>query len=265
MDQRILEIIRKVQAETSNSFGYRKMVAEVSTELGVKVNAKRVYRIMGDNGLLSAVRRRRYSDEVYLNRRMMKQQVPPDLIRRDFFSLCPRIRFTEDITYLPAIEGNLYLNMIMDLYNDEIVAWSISEHVDTQLCIDTVRKLAARPDVSVRGIILHSDAGSTYCSYAYVSLLSELGIQRSMGRTAVCYDNAAQESLNGIIKTEALYCRFGKTKVKTGQVPREDLVKAVAEFIAFYNERRPKKRLGNRSPREFIEENPRGTYPMKID
>lgn len=90
------------------------------------------------------------------------------------------------------------------------------------------------------------------------------GIRQSIGRVASCYDNAAMESLNGIIKTEALYCRFGKTRVKEKRVPIDDIVNAVIEFINRYNNERSKESLGGLSPVEFRLQNPKGTYPMVI-
>ena len=86
----------------------------------------------------------------------------------------------------------------------------------------------------------------------------------STERTAICYDNAAIESLNGIIKTEALYCRFGKTRVKDRRIPVAQLKSAVIEFIDYYNNRRPKRKLGFLSPGEFRKQNPKGTYLMVL-
>ena len=83
-------------------------------------------------------------------------------------------------------------------------------------------------------------------------------------RTAICYDNAAIESLNVIIKTEALYCRFGKKRVKDRRIPVAQLKSAVIEFIDYYNNRRPKRKLGFLSPGEFRRQNPKGTYLMVL-
>ena len=99
------------------------------------------------------------------------------------------------------------------------------------------------------GLVLHSDGGSTYLSYAYRKLLEELGIRMSLGKTGICYDNAAMESLNGIIKTECLYCRFGKSAIRNRRIPKREVIAAVVEFIAFYNTKRPKERLGFLSSR----------------
>ena len=248
-----------MQEEHGYCLGYRKMAMELSKKLGIAVNEKRVERIMRENGLLSNVRRKKYSEEVYAARRDLRSLRIPDLIGRRFFSFHPRTRFVEDITYLPAIEGNLYLNTIEDMFNGEIVAWKISDHPDTRLCLDTVDMLASELGPSISGVILHSDCGSTYMSYAYRERLEELGIRISMGSKGSCYDNAAMESLNGIIKTEALYSQFGKAAVNGKRIPRADIARKVEWFIGSYNNQRCKKCLGKLPPVAFREQNPHGT------
>lgn len=121
-DAVLLEEIAGMQEDHGQCLGYRKMAMELSKKLGIAVNEKRVERIMRDNGLLSNIRRRKYSEEVYAARRALKSLRIPGLIGRRFFSFLPRTRFVEDITYLPVIEGNLYLNTIEDMFNGEIVA-----------------------------------------------------------------------------------------------------------------------------------------------
>ena len=89
----------------------------ISGKVGGKVNSKRIRRLMKENGLLSVVRRRKWSEEVYAKRRELKASIPPDLIRQNFFSSVPRAKMVEDITYLPGLEKTMYLNAIEDLYN----------------------------------------------------------------------------------------------------------------------------------------------------
>lgn len=263
-DTEILEEIRFQQEKDYNSIGYREMTRLVSKKIGKKVNRKRVLRLMQKHNLLSAVRRKKYSEEVYAKRRELKAQVPPDLIQRNFFALEPRKRMVEDITYLYGKEKKMYLNTIADLFNGEILAYSISDSPDSNLCIDTVKQLCQTWGECFEGAILHNDLGSTYVSYEYMNEVKAHGIRQSIGRVASCYDNAAMESLNGIIKTEALYCRFGKTKVKEKRISIDDIVDAVIQFINRYNNERPKESLGGLSPVEFRLQNPKGTYPMVI-
>ena len=116
-----------------------------------------------------------------------------------------------------------------------------------------------------KGSIIHNDLGSSYVSYEYSDAVKAHGIIQSIGRVATCYDNAPMESLNGIIKTEALYCRFGKTRVKEKRVPISEILEAVTDFIPYYNNERPKVSNGGLSPVQFRLQNPKGTYLLAID
>ena len=108
-----------------------------------------------------------------------------------------------DITYLHCLEQVLYLNSILDLFNREVVAWSISEHPDSELCIHTVVLLAE--ECNLCGAIVHSDRGSGYLSYVYRTLIRDLQAQQSCAKTGKCWDNVNMEFFNGILKTECLY------------------------------------------------------------
>lgn len=257
-------MIREFQEEHNNSIGYRPMTRLISEKIGKKVNSKRIRKLMKENDLLSAVRRRKWSEEVYAKRRELKASIPPDLIKQRFFASEPRKKMVVDITYLPGQERTMYLNTIEDLYNGEILAYLISDSPNAKLCTDTIELLCSRWGECFRGAILHNDLGTSYVSYEYMDRLKAHGIIQSIGRVATCYDNAAIESLNGIIKTEALYSRFGKTRVKEKKIPIKDVVDEVIRFIEYYNNKRPKEYLGGRSPVAFRQQNPKGVYLMAI-
>lgn len=262
-DREICNTILTIQETHYYSIGYRKMGSLIERETGKKCGIKHIRRIMKQNNLQSTVRAKKYSDEVYARRRKMKEALPPDLIHRNFFAMEPHKLFVEDITYLPCTEQTMYLNSIEDLFNGELVAFKISDSISAKLCTDTVSLLAEVLE-STEGIVLHSDNGSTYLSYAYRELLEKFHIKMSLGYTGICYDNASMESLNGIIKTECLYNRFGKTRVKNKRIPKKEIIAAVIEFIDFYNNVRPKEKLGFLSPVEFRLQNPKGVYPVVI-
>lgn len=263
-DTEVIEYIRTLQEEHHNGIGYRPMTRFVSKHFGCKINRKRIHRLMKENDLLSAVRRRKWSAEVYRKRKEIIAMVPPDLIGRWFFALEPRRKMVEDITYLYGKEHTEYINTIEDLYNGEILSYSISTSPDSRLCIDTVDLLVSTWGGDFKGAILHSDLGSSYMSYEYMDAVEAYGMRLSTGKKGSCYDNAAMESLNGILKTESLYCRFGKTRIKERKIPINDLIEAAIEFIVYYNNTRPKEALGGLSPVEFRLRNPRGTFPVII-
>ena len=264
-DAEITDVIRRLQSDHNGGIGYRPMARLVSKEYGKNVNRKRVRRLMKEHNLLSAVRRKKWSDEVYARRRDLKANIPADLIKQNFFALAPRKRMLVDITYLPGLEKTMYLNTIEDLFNGEILAYCISDSPNAKLCADTLEILCRSWGECFRGSIIHNDLGSSYVSYEYREALRVHGIIQSIGRVATCYDNAPMEALNGIIKTEALYCRFGKTRVKEKRVPIAEILEAVTDFIDYYNNKRPRASNGGLSPVQFRHQNPNGTYLMSID
>ena len=262
-DEHLIVIIRDLQELYGNSLGYRKMADRIKDDYGVVLGRKKVLRLMGEAKALSSVRRKHFSEEYYITRRQMKDNAPPDLIGRQFFSLEPYRRLVCDITYLTGSDTTWYLSVIEDLFNGEILAWRIGEHCNTQLVVETVEMLK-RNVGSLYGCILHSDGGSTYISYANREILASYGIRQSMGVKLTCYDNARVESFNAVFKTEALYPTLGKTKVKTHQYTAKVLAERAEWFIPYYNNERKKDGLGHMAPAEYRKANPKGTYPMVV-
>lgn len=264
-DAEVVAAIAGLQREHGGSLGYRKMQGRLEVDHGIVLSRRKVLSLMQRADLLSSVRRRLHSEEFYVRRREMKGDAPPDLIGRDFTSIEPFSRFVCDITYLTGCDGTWYLSVIEDLFDGEAVGWRIGEHCTSQLCIDTVLDMVGLVgEDAVRGAVLHSDGGSTYIARGYRELLTSLGIRQSMGARLTCYDNARMESLNGIIKTEALYAAFGKARVKERRVPVRELAARVEAFIPYYNDERAKDSLGGLSPVRFRLANPKGTYPVVV-
>ncbi len=241
--------MKDIQEKHDYSFGYRKMASWLRTREGVKAGGNRILRLMRENRLLSCVRRRRFTEEQYATRRLILQDVPGNLLGRDFSASKPGEKYVCDITYLLGIGITKYLATVEDLYNGEIVAWKIGFHPDKRLCMDCIEMLAAARDVA--GAVIHSDEGSTYLSLDYRFMLHEKGMVQSCSARGQCWDNAPMESFNGVLKTECLYSRFGKTAVKNHRIPIGLVEESVASFIDFYNTERPKERLGGLSPVEY--------------
>ena len=262
-DESLKVIIKNLQNSYDNSLGYRKMTDRLKTDYDINIGKKKVLDLMNKADALSAVRRRHYSEEYYLTRRQMKDNIPPDLIGRNFFALEPYKRLVCDITYLTGTDTTWYLSAIEDLFNGEVLAWKIGEHCNTQLVIETVEMLKQNVG-NLEGCILHSDAGSTYTAYAYRELLLSFGIKQSMGKKRTCFDNARIESFNGVFKTEALYSKLGKNKVTSHQYPVKLLAERTEWFIPYYNKDRKKDGLNHMTPGEYREANKKGTYLMVV-
>ena len=159
------------------------------------VNHKKVLRIMQELGISSIVRRKRKNNK---GRENMKENI----LNRDFHSDEPLKKLVTDITYIPCREKMIYLCTIIDLYNNQPVAWTVKDCQDKSLTVDTVEALSNKYDL--RGSLLHSDQGVHYRSHAYVDMLEEKGIVQSMSRRGNCWDNAKAESFFSHFKCDTI-------------------------------------------------------------
>ncbi len=217
-------------------FGYLRMTIALRRE-GLRVNHKKVYRLMKKLGIRLVIRKKR--------RFFGKQAsvVHPNRLERQFQADTPRTKLVTDITYIRAGERFVYLSVIQDLYNNEIVAWRLSKRNDLALVQDTLRQLSQRMDL--RGVTLHSDQGFQYTSTSFNRTLQQPGVRGSHSRRGNCLDNACIESFFSHLKTEKIYLQQAANPAEVEQ--------QVSEYIAFYNHDRFQKKLNNRSPVEYRE------------
>ena len=148
-----------------------------------------------------------------------------------------------DITYLKLGEGHIYLAVVMDLFNREIIGWSISDTLKTSIIADALAMAMIKvgPDAEV---VFHSDRGSQYASEAYRKLLKTHHAKPSMSRSGNCYDNAYVESWFASFKKEWLY--------RHDYSAEEELRQIVFEYIeVWYNKKRSHSSLDYKSPVEY--------------
>lgn len=202
-------------------FGYLRMTVALRRE-GIRVNHKKVYRLMKQLEICSVIRKKR--------RFFGKQAsvVNPNRLERQFKADTPRTKLVTDITYIRAGEQFVYLSVIQDLYNNEIVAWHLSERNDLALVHETLDRLRQHVDVS--GVILHSDQGFQYTSKPFNRKLKQLGMLGSHSRRGNCLDNACIESFFSHLKSEKIYLNEAANKAEVEQ--------QVSEYILFYNQNR---------------------------
>ena len=169
--------------------------------------------------------------------------IAPNHLERHFTATKPNQKWVTDVTEFKAKDGNkVYLSPILDLFNNEIVSYTLS-YSPNRAQVEKMLKLAVKRLDKPSGSILHSDQGWQYQMAAYRQILAEHGIIQSMSRKGNCLDNAAMESFFGRLKTECFYGREFNT--------REEIVNAVRDYLDYYNHRRIQLKLKGLSPIQY--------------
>ena len=169
--------------------------------------------------------------------------VAPNLLMQNFTASRPNEKWVQDITYLATDEGWLYLAVVVDLYSRQVVGWAMSHRMKAALVCDALKMALFRRGLP-RGVIVHSDRGSQYCSTRFRYLIKKYGLQWSMSKRGDCYDNACAETFFHSLKVELTHgVRYPN---------RRGLRQEVFEYIeTYYNLVRRHSTLGHISPAAF--------------
>ena len=240
-DPQAVALMSSIHAEVKAAYGSRRMHREMQGR-GHRIGLTRVERLMSEHGL-RARHKRRFKPTTDSKH---SRPVAPNLLARNFTPEAPDRVWTGDITYIRTDQGWLYLAIVLDLFNREIVGWSIKPSMTADLVTDalTMAWFRRKPDA---GIIFHSDRGSQYASLAMSARLGDYGMTASMSRKGNCWDNAPTESFFNSLKNERVH---GVTYT-TRAAAEADLF----EYIeVFYNRSRRHSTLGYSSPTQFLQD-----------
>lgn len=228
--------IREICTAHMGRYGYRRVTMALRNK-GYVANHKLVMRLMKEEGLTSLVRMKKYRSY-----RGEVGKVAPDLLQRNFHASKPSQKWVTDVTEFSLHGQKLYLSPILDLFNGEVVSYTLSERPSLLPVMDMLKTaLSSLPDVS--SLILHSDQGWQYQHKEFQRLLKRKGVQQSMSRKGNCLDNSAMESFFAVLKSELLYLK----KFESMEQFRSDLI----EYLSYYNNDRMKLKLKGMSPVEY--------------
>ncbi|MFZ0475385.1 MAG: IS3-like element ISHaha4 family transposase [Halobacillus sp.] len=234
LEKKIIELCEDLKFRV----GHRMVRDLLRKEYQIKLNRNTVQKIMQKYHIQCRVKPKR---QCYIAGE--SKIVVPNYFERNFTSTRPNEKWVTDITYLPYGEKMLYLSTIMDLYNNEILAYTISDKQDTSFVLDTLRKACEGRDVYE--VILHSDQGSQYTSYEFQEEAKKRGIITSMSRRGNCFDNAVIESFHSTIKSEEF------SPLDRGKIDHHTVRSKIDTYMYYYNYCRPFQKLNCQTPIEF--------------
>lgn len=169
--------------------------------------------------------------------------VAQNLLEQDFTATAPNQKWVCDITYLWTGQGWLYLAVVIDLFSRMVIGWAMDKRMKAKLVCDALQTALWRRRMP-KGVIVHSDRGSQYCSRQYQGLLAKHDLICSMSGKGNCYDNACAESFFHTLKVELVH---GESFAA-----RETMRRAVFEYIEVdYNRTRRHSANGYISPMAF--------------
>ena len=220
-------------------YGYRRIHLQLLRE-GININRKKVQRLMKRMGLAGIRRnKRRYSSY-----QGTIGKIADNIIERDFFADKPNQKWYTDVTEFNLRGNKVYLSPILDGYAGDIVSYNISRRPDFYQINDMIRK-AFRNNPDVNDLILHSDQGWQYQMNQFSNSLKRHGIIQSMSRKGNSLDNGLMENFFGLLKTEMFYDQEDNYR------DTDELIKAIDEYIYYYNNERIKARLKGLTPVEY--------------
>ena len=191
----MLTLTQAIHVELKDAYGSPRMVRELRLH-GFPASKKRVERLMQENGI-KAKHKRRFKITTDSKHNL---PIAPNLLNRNFTPDAPNQVWTTDITYLWTGEGWLYLAIVLDLFNREVVGWSLKPLMTADIVTDALTMTWFRRKPAA-ALIHHSDRGNQYASLVFQAKLKVYGMICSVSRKGNCWDNAPTESWFGGLKT----------------------------------------------------------------
>ena len=231
--QDILEIYNA----NKGRYGYRRIYAVLRAK-GYVINHKTVLKLMK----LLNLRGKQSKNGKYHSYKGTIGKVADNLLHRDFHADKPFEKLTTDVTEFKIGDEKVYLSPVLDMFNREIISYSISTSPNLWQIREMLDGLFAKLPPDARPLF-HSDQGWQYQHSEYQQLLAEHNIIQSMSRKGNCMDNGIMENFFGRLKVEMYYGEKFES-------PR-GFIEKLEEYIYYYNNERISLNLKGMSPVQY--------------
>lgn len=238
-DLELAEKIKNLYFHYQKVYGYNMLSMLINRFYSIKINPWVVYRYMKNMKIRALIRKRNFK---YREKGITSQY--ENIMNRNFYAAKPNQKWVTDITYILTNSKPQYLSIVRDLYNGEIIDYTLNEKNNVFLSHENIIRAwykAGKPT----NILLHSDQGFQYTVPQYKDLCKKLNIKISMSRRGNSIDNAACETWFSRFKNEVIY-HIPRSKLKPS-----DVKNIVVNYIEFYNFVRPIKKISGMSPIEY--------------
>ena len=225
-----LDLLRLLDEQDTRTpfYGVRRMTAWLRTQ-GPVVNIKRVRRLLRLLGVEAIYPKPATSTPAPGHR------IYPYLLRGVPITHVDQV-WSTDITYIRLARGWIYLVAILDWYSRYVLAWEVSNTLDSDVCVAALDRALARG----RPTIFNTDQGSQFTSHAFTDRLHAAEVHISMDGRGRALDNVFVERLWRSVKYEEVYLKSYPT------VPAA--IDGLAGYFHFYNEERLQQALAYRTP-----------------
>jgi putative transposase len=237
-DEKLTEQIVMFHCGSGCTYGSPRIYKDMKAA-GYTLGEKRVARLMKLRGIRGKAKCKYKTTTISVHKRPRAE----NLVKQNFTVSEPNKLWVSDITYIPTLEGWLYLAVTLDAFSRKAIGWSFSDRLTDTLVLKALRMAKQRRTFSA-DLIHHSDQGSQYASTEFRASLNEDHITQSMSGKGNCYDNALAESFFATLKTE----EADGTPYATRQLAKTSLFKYIETF---YNPRRRHSSLDYLSPNDF--------------
>ena len=215
--------------------GYRQIKDKLCLEFGWVLSDPTVWKSMKRLGIHGYTRRRKAPTAPGLEHVRYA-----NVLNRKFKSLLPLEKIVTDVTYIKYRGKWYYLAAYLDLFNNEILEWELSDTFDNFLVMRPAERLLKKKMSTEHQVLLHSDQGVQYSSAGYCNLLKEYNVIQSMSRAGNPHDNAVMESFWGRFKdTLRKHFRYWEN---------DDLRSVIEQAVHYFNYERPVRKLKGKPP-----------------
>ena len=235
-DTEELALMRRIdELHLKHPFFGSRMLTETLKMQGLLINRKHVQRLMRLMGLESLAPKPQTSSPAH------EHPVYPYLLRGVTIDWVNQV-WASDITYIPMLHGFAYLVAIIDWYSRRVLAWRLSNTMETNFCIEALQDAFSRFGIPE---IFNTDQGAQFTADSFTRLLRDRGIKISMDGKGRCIDNVFVERLWRSLKYEEVYLNpydsLGEGRLGIGR------------YFDFFNYKRPHQALGYQTPGSFYD------------